>query len=242
MNRVFPKGSMMTASKTLSPGDNLESRLISNLSPEKHRELLRKAYPHKIAQNTMIYAPGDDSSSIYYVVDGLVKIFDMTGDGREIIYRMCGPRSLFGLSAIFGGEERPVFAQAQATTDVLVITRPEFERFVHNNPWFSVDVIHMLGNRLRQAHAAIAEFVVGDVRSRIAQLMLKFAETGHSLQSGDIRIENKLTHEEIANMIGATRTTVTKVLGEWKRRGIIEVTHSRIIIHNLDVLTDLIHH
>ena len=55
-------------------------------------------------------APGDDSSSIYFVVKGLVKIFDITGDGREIIYRMCGSQSLFGLSAIFGGAVSDVSA------------------------------------------------------------------------------------------------------------------------------------
>lgn len=222
--------------------DNPESRLVANLSPDKHRELFRKARPHRIAQNIMIYAPGDDSTAIYYVVSGLVKIFEITGDGREIIFRMCGAQSLFGLSAVFGGEVRPAFAQAQEATDVLVITRRDFERFVEENPWFAVDVIHMLGNRLRQAHAAIAEFVVGDVRSRIAQLMLKFAESAHTLDNGDIRIENKLTHEEIANMIGATRTTVTKVLGEWKRRGIIKVSHSRILVHDLEALSEMIHH
>lgn len=233
---------MMESYRSQDPAESPESKLITSLTPENHKQLFSKAHPHKIAQNIMIYAPGDDSTAIYYVVKGLVKIFDMTGDGREIIYRLCGPQSLFGLSAVFGGEVRPVFAQAQEATDVLVITRNDFEHFVQENPWFAVDVIHMLGKRLRQAHAAIAEFVVGDVRSRIAQLILKFSESGRATDDGGVRIEIKMTHEEIANMIGATRTTVTKVLGEWKRRGIIEITHSRILVHDIDVLTALIRH
>lgn len=233
---------MMEINRPYGQAETPESKLITNLTPDKHRQLFSKAHPHAIAQNIMIYAPGDDSTAIYFVVSGLVKIFDITGDGREIIYRMCGPQSLFGLSAVFGGEERPVFAQAQEATDVLVITRADFEHFVQENPWFAVDVIHMLGNRLRQAHAAIAEFVVGDVRSRIAQLILKFSESGQPLPGGGVRIENKMTHEEIANMIGATRTTVTKVLGEWKRRGIIEITHSRMLVHDMDVLAALVRH
>ncbi len=232
----------MASPRTDLPSDTSALDLLAGLAADRHEDLFKKAHVRTIAENKMIYARGDDSSSIFYVVKGLVKIFDITGDGREIIYRMCDAQSLFGLSAIFGGSARPVFAQAQVATKVLVISRQDFEQFVHENPKFSIDVIHMLGDRLRQAHAAIAEFVVGDVRSRIAQLLIKFSESGKVLEGGSIKIANKMTHEEIANMIGATRTTVTKVLGEWKCRGIIETSHSKILVHDIGALTQMIQH
>ncbi len=219
-----------------------EANLFADLTEAQRTTLFNNARKQFYPKNALIFAPGDQSSVVYYVVAGFVKIYDLTGDGREIIYRMCGANSWFGMSAVFGGKVRPVFAQTQAPTEVLGVDLASFERFIQDNPGFSVAVIHLLGQRLRQAHNAITEFVIGDVRSRIAQIILKFAEAGSSTRGGVVTIENRFTHQEIANMIGATRTTVTKVINEWKRREIVHVARGRIQIRNFEELARLIRH
>ncbi len=219
-----------------------ETRLFDHLTPEQREELFDNAVRRRYSRDAVIFTPGDQGTVIYYIVNGRVKIYDMTSDGREIIYRVCVSRNWFGVSAIFGGKTRPTFAQAQAETEVLMIDRANFEQFIHENPKFSVVVIHLLGQRLRQAHSAIAEFMVGDVQSRVAQLLLKFAETESTTRDGVVTIENRFTHQEIANMIGATRTTVTKVINIWKRRNIVHIARGRILIRNYEELTKLIRH
>lgn len=222
-------------------GQNVETRLLSLLEPEQRDSLLAGAGQRTCLRNNVIYSPWDPCDIVYYLVSGSVKIFDVTNDGREIIFRICEPDTLFGLSAVFGGEARLVFAQAQETSKILGIKRQNFERAIAEYPQLSLAVIHMLGRRLRQAHTAIAEFVAGDVRSRLAQILVKFSEASRRADGATV-IENRLTHQDLANMIGATRTTVTKILNEWKRRGVVEVGHRSILILDREALVELTQH
>ena len=217
-----------------------ETKVLSNLTPEQREELLRDAVPRTCARNSMVFAPWDPCDVIYYLVSGSVKIYDVTNDGREILFRICEAGTFFGFSAIFGGQTRLVFATAQTASKLLSVKRTTFERFITQYPQLSMAVIHMLGTRLRQAHAAIAEFVAGDVRSRLAQILLKFSET--SCENGAVVVRNKLTHQDLANMIGATRTTVTKIVNEWKRQGLLDTAHREFVILDRDVLQELTNH
>ncbi len=222
--------------------ENPELQLFDDLTDEQSKRLFGSAVKRSYKKLTEIYAPGDESSIIYFVLSGRIKIYDLTEDGREIIFRICGPKSWFGLSAIFGGKGRPVYAQSLVHSEVMLVERAEFEAFVHDYPDFALTVIHLLGERLRQAHAAITEFMVGDVRSRTAQLFLKLAEPSSTMRDGVVNIESRLTHQEIANMTGATRTTITKVMNDWKRRDIIRVHNGRICILNHEALVRLVRH
>ena len=222
-----------------SPVD--EAKIIADLPREQYDFLFKNAPRKRYAKNGVIYAPEDRGAYVYYVVKGGVKIFSLSGDGREIIYRICNPRTIFGLSSVFGGQLREVFAQAVGDTEVLCARRESFEKLILRNPVFAVAIIHVLGHRLRQAHAAITEFVVGDVRSRIAQLLAKLANVSTSARGEAVTIENKLTHQEIASMIGATRTTVTKVLNGWKRLGVVRAVRGRIVIVDYPAIRDMIH-
>lgn len=219
-----------------------ETLLFRGLSDAQWDRLFNRAAKQSFPKNSVIYATGDESSAIYYILSGRIKIYDLTFDGREIIYRVCGPKTWFGVSSIFGGKVRPAFAESQADAEVLAIDRDSFEAFIQDNADFAVAVINLLGQRLRQAHAAITEFVVGDVRSRIAQVLIKFAESGSKTSDGVVSIENRFTHQEIANMIGSERTTITKVMNDWKRQGIIHAASGRIKIQDYEALAKLVRH
>lgn len=217
-----------------------EANVLATLAPEQREELLRDAVPRTCGRNSMVFAPWDRCNVVYYLVSGSVKIYDVTSDGREILFRICEPGTFFGFSAIFGGQTRLVFATTQIPSKLLSIERPTFEQFIARHPRFSMAVIHMLGRRLRQAHAAIAEFVAGDVRSRLAQILLKFSET--TCENGTAVVHNKLTHQDLANMIGATRTTVTKIVNEWKRLGLLKTVHREFVILAPETLLEMTNH
>lgn len=218
-----------------------EAQIIADLPREQRDFLFKSATRKRYPKGSVLFAPGDRSSYVYYILKGRVKISNLTGDGEEIIFRFCGPHNLFGLSTIFGGRAREVFAHAVVDTEVHCIRRESLERLVLRNPRFAIDIIHVLGHRLRQAHSAITEFAVGDVRSRIAQLLEKFVHMSSTTKDGVIFIDNTFTHQDMASMIGATRTTVTKVVNDWKRRGLIRVSRGRIVILNHPAIQAMIH-
>lgn len=205
--------------------------IIAELPEEEKEFLYRASLRRKYPKGRVIHAPGDRGHAINYVLSGRVKIYDLSAGGREIIYRYCPPGSFFGIAQIFGSEEREVFAEAVEDTEVLHVDKAIFEELVRKNPGVALSVIAILAGRIRQAHKAIKEFALCDVRSRLAQLLIKLAQMGGSPDAnGAVTIQNRFTHQELANMTGATRQTVTEVMNDFKRKGYIRCPGGRITI------------
>jgi CRP/FNR family cyclic AMP-dependent transcriptional regulator len=208
-----------------------EIDIITELSADDKSFLYQHAYTKKYPKNAVIHAPGDKINIVNYVILGRVKIYSLSACGKEIIYRFCTPKSFFGIAEIFGGEERAVFAEAVEPTEVLCINKANFEELVRRNPELALAVMRVLGSRVRQAHKAIKDFAVADVRARLAQLLVKLTQmSGSTANQGTITIDNKFTHQEMANMIGANRQTVTEIINDFKRQGLIRYDAGRITI------------
>lgn len=214
---------------------------VINELPENERLFFyQKSHKKRYSKNSIIFSPGDEGNLIYYVLSGRVKIYNLSGCGKEIIYWFCKPKDFFGLAEVCGGEMRTVFAEAVEDTELLCINRTNFEEIISRNPKIAVFIIRILGSRIRQAHETIKELVVCDVHTRLAQLLIKLSQICGSSRSGVITIEKKFTHQEMANMIGATRTTVTEVMNEFKKNGYIKCDGGRVTILNYTKLADLI--
>jgi len=205
--------------------------IIAELEPEERAALCRRSLQKAYSKGAIITSPGDTGHDVYYVVRGSVKIYNLSACGREITYRLCGPGSFFGIAEIFSDEERGVFAEATQQTEILCIDRRDFEQLVQANPAVAFSVIRILGSRIRQAHRAIKGFAFSDARSRLAQLLVKLAQIdGTEHPDGAITLKNRFTHQEMANMIGAIRQTVTEILNDFKRDGYIRSGRGQITI------------
>lgn len=219
-------------------GSRLEERwylneidLVRQL-PEGERELLdRNSIVKKYPSATIIHAPGDKGANVSFVLAGRIKIYNLSGCGKEIIYRFCGPNSFFGVAEIFGGGEREVFAEAVEDSEVMSTDRQYFVDLILRNPALALTVMRILSSRIRQAHQAIQGFVFCDVRARLAQLLVKLAQiNGVKSTDGSITLRNRFTHQELANMIGANRQAVTERLNHFKHDGYIRIVGERIML------------
>jgi CRP/FNR family transcriptional regulator, cyclic AMP receptor protein len=216
--------------------------ILAQLSPAERRKLDQRTVVREHPKGALINSPGNIDRYVYYVMEGRVKIYDLSACGREIVFRTCGPKSFFGIAEIFGRYERQVFAEAIRPTKVLCIEKPAFELLIKANPAVALLVIRVLGHRIRQAHRSIKSFVFCDTRSRLAQLLLKLAEMDGELHAdGAVTIKPQLTHQEIADMIGAIRQTASEILNDLKKLGHIKTERSRITILNRAGLEGLIH-
>ncbi|MDO9113156.1 MAG: Crp/Fnr family transcriptional regulator [Polaromonas sp.] len=238
---TFPHGFPAPGSGMEKQSSPNETDFIGQL-PESERTLLerhaiRKRYP----RSTIIHSPGDLGMMVHFVLSGRVKIYNLSACGKEIIYRFCTSNSFFGIAEIFGGGEREVFAEAMEDTEVLCTDKQYFENLILRNPALTLTVMRILGNRVRQAHKAIQGFVFCDVRTRLAQLLIKLAQI-NGVESGDgtITLRHRFTHQEMANMIGAIRQTVTENINHFKRNGYIKVAGERIILTDPTSLRQLI--
>jgi len=223
------------------PSDPNEIDLLRLLPESERAHLESHSIRRRYSPATIIHSPGDVGAMVNFVVSGRVKIYNLSACGKEIIYRFCMPNSFFGVAEIFGGDQREVFAEAMEDTEVLSTEKQYFEALILRNPALTVTVMRILGNRVRQAHKAISSFVFCDVRTRLAQLLIKLAQiNGAENPDGTVTLRNRFTHQEMANMIGAIRQTVSDNMNHFKRSGHIRVADERITLIDSAALKRLI--
>ena len=191
-------------------------------------ELTReKSYP----KGSVIVFEDDPGDSLFVVRDGRVKVVLVAEDGREVILGVLGIAEHFGELALIDDQPRSAHVIAMEDATLLVLRREDFRRRVEGSPSVAWALLTELSRRLRAADGKIGGLVLLDVPGRIARLLLDFGEhaAGHL-------IDKPLTHQTIANMIGASRETVSRTMREFQDMGWVKVERRRIALADLEAL------
>ncbi|MCL4426051.1 MAG: Crp/Fnr family transcriptional regulator [Firmicutes bacterium] len=202
-----------------------EKRLLLHDSPLVH---FRRGYN--------LFSPTDQANKVYLIERGRVKIHRITSDGRRITVAIRHPGDLIGLAEMLCCIERLCFAEALEEVDAYVIKHVDFLRTLGHDSDLAIKVAAILAQRLREAESTLFDIVAYQVPGRVALLLLKLAERCGIPDGDGIRVKLKLTHEEIACMLGTTRQTVTSVLNFFKSEKLIILQGSEIKIAQADKL------
>jgi CRP/FNR family cyclic AMP-dependent transcriptional regulator len=185
-------------------------------------ELTReRSYP----RGSVILFEDDPGDSLFIVRLGRVKVVLIGEDGREVILGLLGPGAHFGELSIIDGAPRSAHVIATEDSQLIVLRREDFRRRVNESPVVAWALLVELSRRLRRADEQIGSLVLLDVDGRIARLLLDAAA-----ESGGTAIEKRLTHQTIAQMIGASRETVSRAMRHFQDQGLIRVEHRQISI------------
>ncbi|MCS5697309.1 Crp/Fnr family transcriptional regulator [Desulfofundulus thermocisternus] len=172
----------------------------------------------------LIFSSGEVADRVYFVQKGLIKIYYLAGDGRRVTVALRHPGEFVGLAEALCGMERICFAEAVEDVNILVFKRDDFLKLLTLKPALAVKIAQILGKRIREAQNTIYEIVSWPVAGRLALLLLKLAgRTDTTRKMELVEINLRLTHEEIACMIGTSRPTVTTLLNTFKQEGAITV-------------------
>ena len=205
--------------------------LFSSLDPEelqRFSELTReKFYP----KGSVILFEDDPGDSLHIVRQGRVKVVLVGEDGREVILAVLGIGEHFGELSLIDDQPRSAHVIAMEDSTLLVLRRDDFRRRVDANPAVAWAMLVELSRRLRRADGKIGGLVLLDVPGRIARLLLDFADEGDGRT-----IEKPLTHQTIANMIGASRETVSRSMADFQENGWISVERRTISVSNREAL------
>jgi CRP/FNR family transcriptional regulator, cyclic AMP receptor protein len=195
---------------------------------ERFAELTReRSYP----KGSVILFQDDPGDSLFVLRAGRVKVVLIGEDGREVILGVLEPGAHFGELALIDDQPRSAHVIAMEDAQLLILRREDFKRRVEANPTVAWALLSELSRRLRRADVKIGGLVLLDVPGRIARLLLDLAnETGSEL------IEKPLTHQTIAQMIGASRETVSRAMKDFQDAGLIRVERRRIAIGDRDAL------
>jgi CRP-like cAMP-binding protein len=195
---------------------------------ERFAELTReRSYP----KGSVILFQDDPGDSLFVLRAGRVKVVLIGEDGREVILGVLEPGAHFGELALIDDQPRSAHVIAMEDAQLLVLRREDFRRRVEANPTVAWALLTELSRRLRRADVKIGGLVLLDVPGRIARLLLDLAD-----ESGSEQIEKPLTHQTIAQMIGASRETVSRAMKEFQDAGLIRVERRRISIGDRDAL------
>lgn len=183
-----------------------------------------RSYP----ANSILINEGDNTDSLYVVMEGEVKVYASDESGKEVILNMLGPGEYFGELALMDEEPRSASVKTMEPTRVMVISKPDFKLILANHPDMAYNLIQSLTRQVRYLTNNVKSLALMDVYGRVAHTLLDLAkETG----DGRMVIEQKLTHQDIADMVGASREMVSRILKDLVNGGYISIK-SKIVTIN----------
>ncbi len=179
-----------------------------------------------------IYLAGDHSDSLYFLKQGRVKISRIDESGKEFTLTLLEPGEIFGELGLFDDSPRETTAVALEDSIICMMRRQDFEQYANQKPELSLKLNKLMGLRLRQIENRIEELLFRDVPSRLARLLLRLVDQHPRLTKQGTRINIKLSQQELANLIGATREMTSTVLNDFKKQGTIRIESKYIYIMN----------
>jgi CRP-like cAMP-binding protein len=208
--------------------------LFERLAPDESRRLESRALTRAFPRRSIVYFPDESGDSVLLLTVGRVKIMTVTPDGRETILAFVEPGELFGELALLDPAPRDEYAEAVEDCRLLAIPREELLWLMGRRPDVAMSVTKLLGLRIRRVENRLKNVLFRSNRERMVALLLELLGShGRPADDGwEIRI--RLSHQDMANLIGSTRETVTLTLGQLQREGLIEVNRRRIVVRHRD--------
>jgi CRP/FNR family transcriptional regulator, cyclic AMP receptor protein len=214
-------------------------KLFAGLSWKEMRHLQRITKMETYAKGQLLYLPGDPSGEVFLLKKGRVKISKVNDDGREALLSILEPGEIFGEVEVVTGDHRQTLVQALEKSMVCEIRREDFDQYLEKYPHVGGRVIKLMGLRLRAIESRIGEMVFKSAPARLATMLLNLAETMGRSEDRGIRLQARLTHQNLANLIGTSRETVSTLLGQFSQRGLVLQDHRQIVILDSDGLAQV---
>lgn len=184
----------------------------------------KRVYP----KNSIVLNEGDPSSFLYVIHTGRLKVFLSDEQGREIVINIMGPGEYFGEMSLIDNEARSASVMTVEDSQLALVSRSDFSDCLTENPELAFPLMLGLIKRLRNATKKIGSLALMDVYGRVASTLLQLA----SEQDNQLVIEKKLTHQELANIVGASREMVSKIMHDLTEGGYVSVDSRKRIILN----------
>jgi len=212
---------------------------LTKLSAKHRAELKAIARPCSFAKNDLIFGAGSPGRDVFILVEGRVKIYQLSDCGRKVILWFCFPGELFGLAESAHVRPREVFAQACTESHVLVVDEKDFKGFLAAHSGASLLVIELLATRLRVAGEMLLNVSSDDVMTRLIKLITRLNTVYGKRLEHESYLDIHLTHQDMADMIGASRQTVTMTLGLLRREGVLRIENHRLHIPDVELLQNI---
>lgn len=189
-------------------------------------------------KDEIVYHPGDEDDSLYYVKEGRVKLAYLDESGRKLTLAIVGEGEIFGEMVLVGQHRRELLAQAIQDARIYEIERARFLELIQREPWLALKILELFGQRTREIERKLEDLVFKDIPTRLSRQLLKLIEEHGRRTPEGIQIDFKITHKELADMIGSARENTTSALNLLEREGILDKRRYRIVIKDEERLRE----
>lgn len=207
--------------------------LFASLTDVEMQALATRTSRKRFQKDEQLFAEGDPCSGLFLVATGKVRIFKLSPSGREQILAVEGPGSSFAELPVFDGGSYPAAASALEDTEVLFISRKDFQNFCREHPDVGLKVIAVVGSRLRRLVGIIEELSFTTVRQRLIALILRLAQASHTRSKEGIHVELTKSHQDLAAELGTVRELISRNLGRLQAEGLLDVEGRKIVVKDL---------
>lgn len=209
------------------------------LTQQERDEFEARSRPRRWRRGEVLFPEGGKSEWVAVVQTGRVKASSHTAAGSEVVLAVRGPGALLGEFSAIDKEPRSATLQALEPVAALVMTTPDFETYLSGHGRIAYLLMRMLAQKLRDADRKRIEFGAQDTTGRVAARLVELAERfGAPGAPGEIRIELRLSQDELAGWVGSSREAVSKALGVLRSAGWIRTSRLSVVVLNLAALRD----
>ncbi|MBI3398532.1 MAG: Crp/Fnr family transcriptional regulator [Deltaproteobacteria bacterium] len=206
--------------------------IFGSLNAQDIKTLAKMGEKKHWLKGHQIISEGEEGTALYLILSGKVKVVLYGEDGREIVLSIMKDGDVFGEMALFDGEPRSASVEAIEDTECFIIQGNDLLEYIKVHPAVALNFLSHLSRRLREADRKIGGLALLDVCGRIAHTFLGIAKnTAGGVQEKKVVAIERLTHEEIAAMIGSSREVVSRALKKMTQEGYIKVEKERFVLH-----------
>ena len=204
--------------------------LFESLDQQELEALSDVTFTRTFSKDNVIILAEEEGDTLFILKNGQVKVSIVSEEGREVILSLLGPGSVFGELSLLDGKPRSANVVATEETDLLMLRRADFLQLIYKTPQIATALLAELATRMRKTDRQIEGLALLDVTSRISDTLLQLATEQGAETAGGVTIESRPTHQELANMSGTTRETVSRVLKRLEGQGYINRNGRKITI------------
>ncbi len=187
----------------------------------------------------VIYLPGDRAQGVHFLASGRIKISKVTRDGKELTLAYRTEGDFFGEPCLLEGGPREEMAEAMDSSTTVEVDREQLDQLLSVNGVAAYKFARALISRRKDLETRVEQLIFKDVGSKLAELLLNLGNEHGIADARGVIVGLKITHQEMANLIGSTRETVSLTLSQFKRKGLIQTEGRKVILADQEGLRAL---
>ncbi len=204
--------------------------IFADLPSETLKTIVEVGSRRIYKKDSVILLEEDAGGALFVIISGKVKVSRSSSDGKEVILTILGESDFFGEMAILDGQTRSANVIAIEDSELFLIRREDFMNLLVEHPEVSISLLKELTSRLRQADMKIKSLTLKDAEGKVATVLLQIADDLGKIRQGKVEIEKLPLQQDLANMAGTSRETISRTLHNFAKKGLLEIEGSKLRI------------